>query len=242
MTIPFHRLLAVELRKLFDTRSAKILTACLLCLTVAAIVGRGLYSGPDLQRLVWTAGIGYATLLPVLGVLAVTSEWSHRTALTTFVLEPRRWRVTAAKALPPALTAAVASLFALLVAVPATALTSAAQHTPAHWNLTFATMVGWTATNVLFVMMGTALGALLLNAPATIVVYLAGTAVWNAVALLGTTGQTLAEWLDPNRTTAPLAAGDWAGVDFLRLAASAALWIVFPLLAGVVRTSRKEVR
>ncbi|GAA2287621.1 hypothetical protein GCM10010149_37520 [Nonomuraea roseoviolacea subsp. roseoviolacea] len=242
MTVPFHRLLIVETRKLFDTRSAMILTAVLLLLTVAAIAGRGLYIGPDLQRLVWTAGLGYANLLPVLGILTVTNEWSHRTALTTFALEPRRWRVMAAKAVPPTLAAAVASLFALLVALPATALAGAVRHVPAHWNATPATMAGWTATNVLFTLAGVALGTLLLNAPAAIVVYLASTGVWNAVAMLGGTGETLAEWLDLNRTAAPLATGDWADVAPARLAASAALWIVIPLLLGVVRVSRKEVR
>ncbi|WP_067168621.1 ABC transporter permease [Microtetraspora niveoalba] len=242
MTIPFHRLLAVETRKLFDTRSAAILTAVLLCVTVAAVAGRGLYAGPDMRRLVWTAGIGYSTILPVLGILTVTNEWSHRTALTTFALEPRRWRVMAAKTIPPAVTAVAASLFAVLVAIPATALTSALRDLPADWNATPAAMAGWTATNTLFVMMGVALGALLLNGPAAIVVYLASTGVWNAVAMLGAAGETAAEWLDLNRTTAPLATGDWAHADLSRIAVSAALWIVIPLLLGVARVSRKEVK
>ncbi|MET7460177.1 ABC transporter permease [Nonomuraea sp. NPDC005501] len=242
MTVPFHRLLAVETRKLFDTRSAVILTAVLLCLTVAAIAGRGLYAGPDLRRLIWTAGIGYTTLLPVLGILTVTNEWSHRTALTTFALEPRRRRVIAAKVVPPALAAVVASLLAMLVAVPATALTSAVQHVPAHWNATPTTMAGWTAANVLFTLMGVALGTLLLNAPAAIVVYLASTGVWNAVAMLGSAGETLAQWLDLNRTIAPLATGDWADISPARLAASAAVWIVLLLLLGTARVSRKEVK
>ncbi|MGW0808897.1 ABC transporter permease [Nonomuraea sp. NPDC002799] len=242
MTTPFHRLLTVESRKLFDTRSSMILTAVLLCLTVGAIVGRGLYLGPDLRRLVWTAGIGYATLLPVLAILTVTNEWSQRTALTTFALEPRRRRVMAAKLIPNVLVAVAASLFALLVAVPATALAGAVRHTPAHWNATFATLAGWTTTNVLFVLMGLALGALLLNAPAAIVVCLASTGLWSAVATLGGTGATIAEWLDLNRTTASLSTGDWAHVAPARLAASTALWIVIPLLLGTARAARKEVK
>ena len=36
-------------------------------------------------------------LLPVLGILLVTSEWSQRTAMVTFTLEPSRSRVIAAK-------------------------------------------------------------------------------------------------------------------------------------------------
>ena len=38
-------------------------------------------------------------LLPVLGIMLVTTEWSQRTAMVTFALEPRRPLVIAAKAL-----------------------------------------------------------------------------------------------------------------------------------------------
>ncbi|MFD0891202.1 ABC transporter permease, partial [Streptosporangium algeriense] len=113
-SIPFHRLLLVETRKIFDTRSGKILTAVLVALTVVSVVGRGLVAGPRLFTLVGTAGIGFGILLPVLAVLSVTGEWSHRTALTTFTLEPRRARVLAAKFLPPLAVAVVATVFALL--------------------------------------------------------------------------------------------------------------------------------
>ncbi|MFF4623472.1 hypothetical protein [Nonomuraea jabiensis] len=66
--------------------------------------------------------------------------------------------------------------------------------------------------------------------------------MWNAVTMLGVTGETLAPWLDLNRTTAPLARGDWADVAPAHLAASAALWILIPLLLGVARASRKDVK
>ena len=36
-------------------------------------------------------------ILPVLGILLVTSEWSQRTGLTTFALVPQRERVIVAK-------------------------------------------------------------------------------------------------------------------------------------------------
>src|SRR2546421_152111 len=46
-------------------------------------------------RTVESAGV----LLPIVGLLAITSEWSQRTALTTFARVPRRERVIAAKLL-----------------------------------------------------------------------------------------------------------------------------------------------
>ena len=53
--------------------------------------------------------IGVASvLLPIVGLLLVTSEWSQRTALTTFTLVPERGRVVAAKLLAGCALALVA--------------------------------------------------------------------------------------------------------------------------------------
>lgn len=239
--IPFPRLLAVETRKLFDTRSGKVMTAILAALTVAAIAARGLVAGPDYQLLLGTAGIGYGTLLPVLGILTVTGEWSHRTALTTFALEPRRWRVMAAKCVPPLVTAVVAVAFAMLVAVPVTAVIAGAEGVAASWEIDVAALLGWTVSCVLGVAMGLALGLLLLNAPAAIVITLTSTLVWSTVRLLGDVGATLAEWLDLNTAATPLMDGELTGGDALRLAVAATFWIVLPGVAGMIRVARKEV-
>ncbi|MEU4538204.1 ABC transporter permease [Streptosporangium sp. NPDC023825] len=239
--IPFRRLLSVEARKLFDTRSGKILTVCLVILVLAAVIGRGVASGPRLQELIGAAGIGIGTLLPILAILTVTGEWSHRTALTTFALEPRRGRVLAAKCLPPLVMALAAPLLALLVAVPVTAVLAGVQDTPATWEIAPLALLGWTVTNVLVVAAALALSMLLLNAPAAIVIYLLAPILWSAVGGLGTTGRALADWLNLNNTVVPLSAGDMTGGDAARLAVSVLLWIVVPMAAGVVRVIRKEV-
>lgn len=239
--IPFRRLLSVETRKLFDTRSGMILTAILIILTLAFIIGRSGLVGPQLTTLIRTAAIGYGTLLPVLAILSVTSEWTHRTALTTFTLEPRRWRVMAAKCLPPVFTAVAASVFAMLVAVGVTAAVARVQGVPAAWEVAPLALLGWTATNVLVVAMGLAVGMLLLNAPAAIVICMSTTMLWSVVSRIGTTGEVLAEWLDLTTTAVPLAAGDMSGGDAARLAVSTIVWIVIPMTIGVVRVIRKEV-
>ena len=46
--------------------------------------------------LTWAA-LGLSRLLPLVLLMAMTAEWSQRTAMTTFTLEPRRGRVLAAK-------------------------------------------------------------------------------------------------------------------------------------------------
>ncbi|GAA4516931.1 hypothetical protein GCM10023191_088560 [Actinoallomurus oryzae] len=238
---PFHRLLRVETRKLFDTRSAKIMTLVLAGLTVALIAARGVVAGPHPRTLTGTAGVGFGTLLPVLGILTVTGEWSHRTAMTTFALEPRRHRVLAAKCLPPLVTAVAASLFALLVTVPVTVISARVERVPADWNFGPLAVLGWTATNVLLVAMGLAVGMLLLSAPASIVVYLSAPALGTFVGHLGATGELLVRWFDLNTTVGPLAQGDMSGTEAARLAVSVTFWIVAPMTAGFVRAIRKEV-
>ena len=93
-------LLAVELRKLTDTRSGRGLLAA----TLVAGDRRPRLEGhatPASRRRSTTTARGVATMVafltPLIGLLAMTSEWTQRTALTTFTLAPRRLPVLAAK-------------------------------------------------------------------------------------------------------------------------------------------------
>jgi ABC-2 type transport system permease protein len=94
------RLVAVELRKMIDTRAGFWLLVSNALIAVASVVVRLIWSPAEEQTLAhfFSATVeATSVLLPVLGILAVTSEWSQRTALTTFTLVPRRERVIAAK-------------------------------------------------------------------------------------------------------------------------------------------------
>ena len=239
--IPFPRLLSVEARKLVDTRSGMVMTGSLAVLTLAFVIGRGVFSGPDLSTVIGTAGIGLAIFLPVLGILTITGEWSHRTVLTTFTLEPRRGRVLAAKTLATMIAAVVASVFAILVAVPAVAVVATVQDVPATWEIAPVTLLGWTGINLLMVTTGTALALLLLNAPAAIVVCLSTTILWTLVSQLGSAGQFLAEWFDLNTNSTPLIQESMSAGDLARLTTSMAFWIIVPTVIGFVRGIRREV-
>ena len=57
-----------------------------------------------------------ALILPVVGILAVTSEWSQRTGLVTFGLEPRRMRIAWAKLISALLVGVAAFALALALA------------------------------------------------------------------------------------------------------------------------------
>ncbi|MFI7611642.1 hypothetical protein ACIBP6_10525 [Nonomuraea terrae] len=237
--VPFGRLLRVETRKLFDTRGNLVLSAVLLVLSLALVVGRSVVTGETrFFTLAGTAAIALGVLLPVLGVLTMTGEWSHRTALTTFTLEPRRGRVLAAKCLSAGSAAVVVSLISLLFA----ALVTAAHGGEARWGVDPLALLGWIATMVLMTGEGLALGLLLLNAPAAIVICLVSPMLWGFVARLGTTGETPASWLDLNATTNALMNADMSPTAAAQLATSALAWIVLPLAAGFLRVLRTDIR
>src|SRR4051812_1823564 len=87
--VPFGRLLRAELRKLMDTRAGFWLLTAIGLITVAVVVV--FLCVADADQLTYMNFVGatatpQSLLLPVLGILAVTAEWSQRTGLVTFTL------------------------------------------------------------------------------------------------------------------------------------------------------------
>ena len=115
------RLVAVELRKMVNTRAGFWLQLATVALTVVAVIVRSVvgYAADHTFQSVLDVGLQPAAiLLPVVGILLVTSEWSQRTGLTTFALVPVRSRVLAAK-LIASLVLAVATLVMSVAVVAA---------------------------------------------------------------------------------------------------------------------------
>src|SRR5690242_4068303 len=130
------RLTAVELRKMTDTRAGLWLQIAVGLLTLAAVVVVVIV-GNDHDRTfhqLLNVAIQPATLLlPVVGILLVTSEWTQRTALITFALVPRRGRVVTAKLLAAILLGLV--VFALCVAFTLLATLAAGSSAGDRWDL-----------------------------------------------------------------------------------------------------------
>src|SRR4029079_4926859 len=80
------RLTAVELRKATDTRAGFWLQLTTAGFTLAAVVILLVISArhPTLADVLSVAVQPAGVLLPIVGILLVTSEWSQRTALITF--------------------------------------------------------------------------------------------------------------------------------------------------------------
>src|SRR3954466_15696106 len=92
----FGRLVSVELRKMVNTRAGFWLQAATVAITVLAVIVRcmvGDAADHTFAAILNIAVTPAAVLLPVAGVLLITSEWSQRTGMITFTLIPVRSRV-----------------------------------------------------------------------------------------------------------------------------------------------------
>jgi ABC-2 type transport system permease protein len=98
--IPFSRLVRVEWAKATDTRAARWLLA-LVALSTAGMMLVPVLAPTSFDQTsasyLRVAALGLSLLLPVVPILLLTGEWSHRSVMTTFTQEPRRIRVVNAK-------------------------------------------------------------------------------------------------------------------------------------------------
>ena len=114
---PLARLVVVELRKAVDTVTGRWLLVVTAVLVAGAL---GLSAGfpptddgLDLQWLMTNGLLPVSLLLPVLGVLLVSGEFSTRSMLVTFALVPSRGRVVAAKTVAAVLMAAAGTVLSM---------------------------------------------------------------------------------------------------------------------------------
>jgi hypothetical protein len=236
--VPFSRTTRVELRKMIDTRAGRWLLGIVTAAGLATIAATLIWSsGPhSLADFLGFAAFPLTLLLPVIGIMGATAEWTQRTGLVTFTLEPRRGRVIAAK-----LAAAVLlGLGVFAATLAASALATLA--TGAAWDLTLPLLAGIGLGLLLFVPQGVAFGFALLNTPAAIVASLLLPTVWTIVGGLVPSVQRASEWLNLTVTTGPLMNGTMAGDDWAKLGTSAALWIGLPLAVGTWRVLTREVK
>ncbi|TDC43068.1 ABC transporter permease subunit [Micromonospora sp. KC213] len=237
------RLTGVELRKLTDTRAGRWLLAA-IGLIAAAIVTVQVFVLDDAEqtfRAFFTPSLfPVGLLLPVLGILSITSEWSQRTALTTFALVPRRDRVVVAK-LAALLLAALASVLVSLAVAAVGTLVAKATGGAGTWAFDWQLLPHAAVFQVANALMGAAFGLLLLNTPLAIVSYLLLPTVWSILAAMVTALRKPAEWLDTAVTMEPLLSAEVTAGQWGRLAVSLLVWLALPLAAGLVRVLRREV-
>ncbi|TIC87984.1 ABC transporter permease [Nocardioides sp. GY 10113] len=247
--IPTGRLLGVELRKMFDTRSGFWLMASIVILSVVA-TGAVIIFAPR-EELTFNAfasavGIPMSVILPMIAVLAVTSEWSQRTGLTTFTLVPSRGRVIGAKAALTVAIAATSMVVALGVGALGNLLGTAIAGVDPTWDISATQFAQIVLANVIGMMGGFTLGVLLRSSAAGIIGYF----VWSFV-LPGVSGALAgvqqwwadhAAWFDLNTAYYPLFDEKMTGEMWAQLGVTSVLWLVLPLTAGLWALLRSEVK
>jgi ABC-2 type transport system permease protein len=236
------RLTLVELRKMTDTRAGFWLLFSTALLTVAVVVIAGLAMDDvdrTLRNFVGIASVPISLLGPVAGILLVTSEWSQRTSLITFTLVPHRSRVLVAKLLAAAALSFVAYQLCLATGLVATAVFGGSASDT--WSLS-AAIIGQNGLSVaLSVIAGVGFGAVLLaSAPAIVLFFVLPTA-WGAIGEIHAL-EGAAKWLDQGRTMADMGEHALSGTEWARVATSAALWVVLPIVLGFWRVKRNDVR
>ena len=233
------RLTRVELRKMADTRSGfwllvviELLAAAIVAITVIAGEQQDQNFHDLLKGTLWVVSI----LLPVLGILAVTSEWGQRTGLTTFALVHERGRVITAKLL----AAAGLALYAVVACLVTAALGNL--FAGGSWDLPLYALAHGALFELIGVLGGVAFGLVFLNSALAIVLYFILPTAW---AILFETIHSLdkpADWLDTSRTFAPLIDGGMGGTAWAQLGTSVALWLGAFLVVGLWRLRRTELK
>ncbi|GAB91686.1 ABC transporter permease [Gordonia rhizosphera] len=248
--IPLSRLTRVELRKLVDTRAGFWLAASVGVISAIVVIAMLIADRESLGHLNFIEffammNIPISTLLPVMAILLVTSEWSQRNALTTFTMEPRRERILLAK-LGVALIAGIAAVVvSLTFGAVANVVAGLIYGDPAgSWEFTAAALINSFTLQMLWLLVGFGFAALILNTPGAIVAYFALPTAMSLLSELVPWFKTnLAGWVDLTTTGVPFQSGDWAaGGEWSRLTVSAVIWVAIPLTLGVIRVLHTEVK
>ncbi|MPZ96505.1 MAG: ABC transporter permease [Propionibacteriales bacterium] len=242
-SIPFLRLVKVELRKSTDTRAARWLLGVIAAVSVLVMAIPLIWDSTFDQRWSDYLGLGsvpLAVLLPVVSILTMTSEWTQRAVLVTFTQEPRRGRVFAAKVIVGCVLAALSSVFALGASAAALALSGALGRS-VEWDGSEKLAAGFVLFLILNSLVGLGFAAVLHNSAAAIVLFFVIPTVWSILATTIGAMEDVGRWLDTGQTFMHVLASEWDG-HTAQILASVAVWIVLPLSAGLVRTIRREVK
>jgi hypothetical protein len=247
--VPLSRVIHVELRKMFDTRSGFWLMASLVITALLATAGTILFA-PDDQLTYYTfakaIGFPMTVVLPMIAILSITGEWSQRTGLTTFTLVPHRGRVILAKTISSVAVAVVSMLFAFLIGALGNLLGTAITGTARVWDVSLAEGVNIVIGNLLCLLTGTMLGMLIRNSAGALVGYFCYSLLLPTIAGYLATSQEwfrdLQPWVDLNYAQAALFTGSLTGEQWANVAVTAVTWLVLPGALGLRLAMKSEVK
>jgi ABC-2 type transport system permease protein len=247
--IPTSRILRVEMRKMFDTRSGFWLLASIGILSVLATAAVIAFAPDEAQTFdTYATAIGFpmAVILPMIAILSVTGEWSQRSGLTTFTLVPSRGRVIAAKAVCAVGVGVVSMFVALGIGSLGNVVGTAISGAPTTWDLAASQLANIVLANVLGMLVGFMLGVLLRSSATAIVAYFVYSLLlptaFGMLAAFQEWFRDLQPWVDFQFASTRLYDTDMTGEYWTQLGVAGVLWLVLPLTVGLLLVRRAEVK
>lgn len=247
--IPFTRILGVELRKMFDTRSGFWMMMGIVILAVIATAATIIFApSENLSFGAFAGAIGtpMAVILPMVAILSVTSEWSQRSALTTFTLVPNRQRVINAKLVLTVLIGAASIVIAMAVGAAGNIVGSAIAGVDPTWDYNLRDLAQVLLANEIGMLIGFMLGVVFRNSPGAIVGYFVYSLVLPTISgALASTQEWYADnagWIDLNWTTFKLFDSTLTSQEWAQLGVASMIWLIIPMVIGLVLVRRSEIK
>jgi ABC-2 type transport system permease protein len=248
--IPLTRLVRVELRKMFTTRSGFWMLVSIGVLTPIS-AGSVVVFAPDsdvtYESFTRASGFPLSVILPMIAILAVTSEWSQRSGLTTFTLVPHRGRVIGAKAIATLLVGLGSVALAFAVGAVGNVAGSAVAGVDAVWDVSLTMAPQMVLFNLIGMAIGFTLGVVLRSsAPAIVAYFVVSLVLPGILVLLAQVRPWFADlqaWIDWSETQVALLEGAMdTGEEWAMLGSTTMIWIVVPLAVGLLSLRRSEVK
>jgi ABC-type transport system involved in multi-copper enzyme maturation permease subunit len=173
-TIPLRRIVAVELRKSFDTRAGLWLLASIglaSLLTTGAVIAWGPDKDFTYSTFTTTIAFPMSVILPIIAALAVTAEWTQRSGLTTFTIVPHRRRIMLGKAIGLALVAVPATALAFAVGAGGNVVASRISGNDIVWDQDLVAVPYMLLSLILTLAMGLVCGTAIRDSAGAIVAY-----------------------------------------------------------------------
>lgn len=249
-SVGFGRLVHVELRKFLDTRAG----AWLLGLSLVGTLGLATLCTVFFRQLSnvlettsWMPasniiGLAMSFLVPPMVILLFTTEWTQRTTLATFSLEPRRGRVIAAKGVVAAIIAITLWLVQYLLTAATAGIGGAIGNVDVDWSTDWKVLLGMLAAHLLTMAMAAGFAMLFMNTAAAIVLYMALPMVTTMLSVAGAKVQAILRWVDLGDASLPLTTGKWEGNDVWQFLTAVTLWVLIPVAVGAWRQLTTEAK
>ena len=247
--VPLRRIVAVELRKSFDTRAGLWLLASVglaSLLTTGAVIAWGPDEDFTYSTFTTTIAFPMSVILPIIAALAVTAEWTQRSGLTTFtiVLAPRTNHARQGHRSGPG--GGAGDRLAFAVGAGGTVVASWISGNDMVWDEDLVAVPYLLLSLILTLAMGLVCGTVIRDSAGAIVAFFVFSFV--IPPLLGLLAMTqdwfhdVQPWVDLDYQLTALLRGSFDSQQWSQLAATTGIWLILPAVAGLWTLVRSEVK